>query len=162
MQVKTFYLLSAIPGSGKSTWAAKFKNEHENVYIVSSDEIRVELFGAAQNFSNEKLVWETFLKRIKEIARSNKDCYVIADATNLENKFRLYYYENTKEYDRHILVLFPLSFKQCQIQNRQRDEGRVVPYKVMGRLNKQFEEPNEEVISLYDEIIKVDKDFLSK
>ncbi len=160
--MKIFYLLSAIPGSGKSTWAAKFKKEHKNVYIVSSDEIRMELFGAAQNFSNEKLVWETFLERIKEASRNNKDCYVIADATNLENKFRIYYYENTKEFDKHVLVLFPLSFKQCQIQNKQREKGRIVPNKVMERLSKQFEEPSEEVISLYDEIIKVDKNFLNK
>lgn len=162
MQVKTFYLLSAIPGSGKSTWAKMYKNTHENVFIVSSDELRLELFGGVQNFSNEKLVWDTFLKRINDYARNHEDCVVIADATNLENKFRMFYFENTPLFDRHILVLFPLPFSQCVKQNKEREKERIVPYKVLERLNSQYEDPSEEVISSYDEILKVEKDFISR
>lgn len=162
MKVKTFYLLSAIPGSGKSTWANLYKQSHKNVFIVSSDELRLELFGGVQNFSNEKLVWDTFLKRINDYALNNKDCTVIADATNLENKFRMFYFDNTPIFDKHILVLFPLPFKQCLKQNEERDQNRIVPLDVMKRLNSQFEDPSEEVISSYDEIIKVDRDFINK
>lgn len=160
--MKTFYLLSAIPGSGKSTWAKMYKNTHENAFIVSSDELRLELFGGVQNFSNEKLIWDTFLKRINDYARDYNDCTVIADATNLENRFRMFYFENTPQFDKHILVLFPLPFSQCVRQNNEREKERVVPYKVLERLNNQYEDPSEEVISSYDEILKVEKDFLSK
>ena len=35
--MRTLILLSAIPGSGKSTWARKYQKEHQNTYIVASD-----------------------------------------------------------------------------------------------------------------------------
>ena len=43
--MKTLIMLSAIPAAGKSTWAKKYRDEHPEVYIISSDEIRMELTG---------------------------------------------------------------------------------------------------------------------
>ena len=38
--MKTFILLAAVAGCGKSTWANNFKKDHPNTFIVSSDELR--------------------------------------------------------------------------------------------------------------------------
>jgi predicted kinase len=68
--MRTLFVLSAIPGSGKSTWAKKYQKEHANTFIVSSDDIRYEFFGKANDFRNEPLVWDTFLKRINHYAET--------------------------------------------------------------------------------------------
>ena len=62
--MRTFILLSAIPGCGKSTWAKRYASEHPNTHIVSSDEIRRTHFGAVNNFDHDKETWEIFLQEI--------------------------------------------------------------------------------------------------
>ena len=55
--MKTLMILSAIPASGKSTWAAKYQATHPNTYIVSSDQIRMEVtHGDFQDHSKQKEV----------------------------------------------------------------------------------------------------------
>ena len=46
--MKTLIILSAMPGSGKSTWAKKYQEEHSHTLIISSDQIRFELTGQTQ------------------------------------------------------------------------------------------------------------------
>ena len=36
-------MLSAFPASGKSTWANAYKNSHDNVVVLNSDDIRMEI-----------------------------------------------------------------------------------------------------------------------
>ena len=67
--MKTFILLAAVAGCGKSTWANNFKKDHPNTFIVSSDELRKELGGDYQNFDHEKEVWELFFSRIEGYAK---------------------------------------------------------------------------------------------
>ena len=62
--MKQLIILSAVPGSGKSTWAKKYQASHPNTYIISSDEIRFELTGQYQDFSKQKEVWEEFENRL--------------------------------------------------------------------------------------------------
>lgn len=155
--MKTCIILSAIPGSGKSTWAKKFQAEHPHTHIVSSDELRLELYGSVTNFEHEKEVWATFLTRLQDFS-SEDDVYGIADATCLQNQFRVFYYKNTPNYDRHILVLFDTPWNTCLKQNKMREEERVLPYAAMEKLKKEYEEPSEEVKALYDEIMVI-KDF---
>ena len=57
------YILSSIPGSGKTTWAKNFKACNLNTFIVSSDEIRKELGGTYQYFKEEERVWKIFFSR---------------------------------------------------------------------------------------------------
>ena len=149
-------VLSALPGSGKSTWSRKFVEEHKNTHVVSSDDIRKEFFGKINCFDNEPLVWKTFLDRLNyPYDDSNEDVYVIADATNLQNKFREYYNVNTPGFDKHVLVLFDIPYEICLIQNKMRDSEKIVPETAMEKLRKEMEEPSDEVIKLYDEVIHV-------
>ncbi|MCQ2772390.1 MAG: AAA family ATPase [Bacilli bacterium] len=153
--MKTMILLSAIPGSGKSTWARKFAKEHHNTHIISSDEIRKEIFGKVNAFNDEKLIWKTYLDRINSYTASDEDVYVIADATNLQNQYRKFYYEKTPNFDKHILVLFDVPYEVCCIQNKMRSKDRVVPQHAMERLRKEMEQPSEEILNLFDEVIHV-------
>ena len=156
-RMATMILLSAIPGSGKSTWAREYQNAHPNTYIVASDEVRKRVSGSTQNFDHEALVWETFLNDINEHA--GEDCTVIADATNLQNRFRRYYYETTPGFDKHILVVFDIPFEVCMKQNLMRAKERIVPEAGMIALHKEFEPPIQEVIDLYDEYYYIGADY---
>ncbi len=154
-------LLSALPGSGKTTWAKQYQKTHLHTFIVSSDEIRIEFFGKAQNFSNEPKVWNTFLNRLNEYSQKFDDVTIIADATNLQNKYRVMYTKLTPFFDRHILVLFDVPYGICCFQNRLRSKDLIVSDDAMELLRKEYEEPTSEVLKLFDSVIVV-KNFLSK
>lgn len=159
--MKTMILLSAIPGSGKSTWAKRYQAEHPNTYIVASDEVRARVSGHVQNFEHEDLVWVTFLEELHRYGKI-EDVTVIADATNLQNKYRRYYLEQTPEYDIHKLVLFHIPFEICKFQNKLRTDERVVSDEAMEKLNAEFEEPTPEIIDLYDEYLVIGKSYISE
>lgn len=149
-------LLSAIPGSGKSTWAKRFAETHHNTHIISSDELRLELYGSVINFDHEKEIWDTFVTRLNDLSRLD-DVYAIADATNLKNMHRVFYAKSTPGFDRHVLVIFKISPDICHRQNKLREGDRVVPEHAMQRLINEYQEPDEEVKKLYDKIIYIDE-----
>ena len=94
--MKTLIMLSAFPASGKSTWANKYKATHNNVVILNSDDIRMEITGGDyQDHSRQKEVWELFEKRIHEYALKSEDVTVIVDALNDVNFVRLKYLSTT-------------------------------------------------------------------
>ena len=149
--MKTLIMLSAFPASGKSTWANKYKATHDNVVILNSDDIRMEITGGDyQDHSRQKEVWELFERRIHEYAKDGTT--VILDALNDTNEVRLKYLATTPEYDKKILVLFPSSKERSEKYNGLRDvEVRVPDFILEGLINK-FEEPNEEVCNLIQEM----------
>lgn len=154
--MKTLIMLSAIPASGKSTWAGKYQATHRNVYIVSSDAIRMELTnGVYGDQSKQKQVWELFSKRIHEFAALNDDATVILDALNDTNELRKKYVEENPEFDKYILVLFNGSAERSRYLNKQRPANMSVPEDVMTILINKFEEPTEEIKDLFDEIWEI-------
>ena len=152
--MKTLIMLSAIPASGKSTWAKEYQRTHPNTYIVSSDDIRVEICGTYQDHSRQAEVWALFEKRIHEYG-ARENATVILDALNDVNTVRLKYLKGATEFDKKILVLFPSTLEKSQKYNGQREEEvRVPPDILIGLFNK-FEAPNQEVLDLVDEVIEV-------
>lgn len=153
--MKTFILLSALPGAGKSTWANAYKKEHPEARIVTSDGIRTELFGRPDVFVNEPLVWKMYGERMNQGVDEDKNLTVIADATHLTNALRMQYYNLTPKFDKHILVLFDIPYEVCLAQNNGRETRQIVPLKVMEKFKKEYEEPSDEVLASFDEIIRV-------
>lgn len=151
--MKTLILMTAVPGAGKSTWAREFVKKNPHTFIISSDEIRKELLGHVQNFSNEKLVWSTFRERIHQYAEKYSDVTVILDAVNYSNSGRLYYYEESQEYDRHLLVYVKRPLDLILKQNKKRDPNRWVPDDVVTNFFDKFEEPNDEVKAKFEVLI---------
>ena len=153
--MKTLIVLSAMPGSGKSTWANKYKEEHSHTLIVSSDQIRYELTGTTQDFSKQQEVWELFSLRIHEYAKLYDDVTVILDALNDLNWLREKYVKENPEFDRYELVLFPRTLEQIKFYNKQRKESSIVPDEQLETLVNKWEEPSLEVINLFNKVHEI-------
>ena len=153
--MKTLIMLSAMPGSGKSTWAKKYQEEHPHTLIVSSDEIRYEVTGQTQDFSKQGKVWELFSLRIHECAEKYDDVTVILDALNDLNSLREKYVKENPEFDRYELVLFPRTLEQIKFYNKQRDDSSVVPDDQLDMLVNKWEEPSPEVIKLFNKVHEI-------
>ena len=150
--MKTLIMMSAFPASGKSTWAKRYALEHDNVIILNSDDIRMEItHGNYHDHSHQKEVWELFEKRIHEYSQI-EDVTLILDALNDVNEVRLKYLTTTPEFDKKVLVLFNLDPERSKRLNRERDEAVRVPDSIMDMLINKFEEPSEEVNKYLDEI----------
>lgn len=154
--MKTLIMLSAVPAAGKTTWAKKYQEDNENVYIINSDEVRMEVTGGVyHDHTRQKEVWELFEKRIHEYAQKGDDVTVILDALNDVNSVRYKYLSTTPEFDRKILVLFPTSLEKSQKLNGERSWENKVPDDILIELNHKFEEPSKEVLDLVDNVITV-------
>lgn len=154
--MKTLIMLSAIPASGKSTWALEYQKNHPEVYIISSDLIRLEVtHGDYHDHTRQKEVWEIFEKRIHEYANISENATVILDALNDVNEVRYKYLSTTPEFDKKILVLFPNTFEKSKKYNDMRPKDASVPDDILVMLVNKFEEPSKEVLDLVDEVIEV-------
>ncbi len=149
-------MLSAVPAAGKTTWAKKYQEEHENVYIINSDDVRLEITGGNyQDHSRQKEVWELFERRIHEYAKLGDNVTVILDALNDVNPVRLKYLSTTPEYNKKVLVLFPTTLDKSMKYNGERPWPNKVPDDILVQLNNKFEEPSKEVLDLVDEVITI-------
>ena len=153
--MKTLIMLSAMPGSGKSTCAKAYQEAHPHTLIVSSDAIRYELTGETQDFSKQKEVWELFSLRIHEYAKMHDDVTVILDALTDLNMLREKYVKENPEFDEYVLVLFPRTVEQIRFYNKQRKETSIVPDQQLEVLIKKWEEPTEEIRKLFGRIEEV-------
>ena len=88
MNRPTLILLCGIPGSGKTTYAKKYIEEHPNTIHIASDKIREELWGdeATQGDNNEVFS----LMQSRTIEALNNGQSVVYDATNITRKDRSY------------------------------------------------------------------------
>lgn len=150
--MKSFLLLSAVAGCGKSTWSKMYAGRHRNVKIVSSDDLRKELTGSYQNFTMEEQVWDTFFNRINEYAKEDtEELTVIGDATNLKNIWRMKALKLVKGFDRYVLIVIKKPLDVILKQNKMRPKEKIVPEEIVKSMFNAFEEPSEEVLNGYDE-----------
>lgn len=159
--MKTFILLSAVAGSGKSTWAEQYRLTHKNVFVVSSDALRKELTGEFSNLTHDKEMWERFSKDIEKYRDVCEDVTVIADSTNILNKFRIFYGKTVTGFDKKILVVIKKNIETTLETNKLRSEDRIIPDKVIESMFNSWEEPDEETLSYFDEYIVINKWFSS-
>ena len=151
--MKKCYILSSVPGSGKSTWALNFKANNFNTHIISSDEIRKELGGSYQYFEEEERVRKMFFARANKIAKENQDCNVILDSTTINDYYRELYIKKTPNFDMHILVYFDVPYSVCRVRNKNRMKEKQVPDYAFDNLLKNFKKPSQETIDLFDEYL---------
>ena len=149
--MKQLIILSAVPGSGKSTWAKKYQASHPNTYIISSDEIRFELTGQYQDFSKQKEVWEEFENRLLNYSKQDGNFTVILDAVIDLNSLRKKYYDLGKDFDRKILVILRKPLELLKKLNKERKEEKWVPEDVLINLYNKFEEPTKDILGIFDE-----------
>lgn len=149
--MKQLIILSAVPGSGKSTWAKKYQASHPNTYIISSDEIRFELTGQYQDFSKQKEVWEEFENRLLNYSKQDGNFTVILDAVIDLNSLRKKYYDLGKDFDRKILIILRKPLELLKKLNKERKEEKWVPEDVLINLYNKFEEPTKDILEIFDE-----------
>jgi predicted kinase len=80
-------LTIGIPGSGKSTWARQYADEHNGTVIVERDQIREELTGDIRNHSREGYVSALAEQRTRAALMEWGFNVIVAD-TNLHRKYR--------------------------------------------------------------------------
>ena len=154
--MKTLIMLSAFPASGKSTWAKKYQATHDNVVILNSDEIRMEVTnGDYLDHTRQDEVWALYEKRIHQYGKK-ENITLILDALNDTNEVRMKYLGTTPEFDKKILILFPSDLEKSRRLNNLREVQVRVPELILEHLVNKFEEPNEEVLNTIDEIRYVD------
>lgn len=130
MTKPTCYIMSGVPGCGKSTWARKFIAEHDNVVNVSRDEIRFSLLADNDDyFACEDETVAIFYSEINEALAAGHD--VIADATHISERALR---ETMRRIDidcDKVLVSFDTPLDTCIARNAHRDGRARVPERVI-------------------------------
>ena len=144
-------VLSGVPGSGKSYFSASLKRaKKKHVYIVSSDELRLNILGNQQDLSEDDLIWRIFYSLVESYS-IDKEGIVILDATHSKKTYRL---DNIKPfktlYDQVDLICFRLDKELVLEQNKGRENP--IPKDSLLRLIDQFEMPDDEEREFYDHV----------
>lgn len=135
------YVMVGISGSGKSTCAASFAKglRIHPVDIISSDEIRKEVHGDANNQKNPELIFNIYYQRA--LLSLFKGHYVILDATNLTPKTRKIIFKRLFGYD-CVAIWIDADMEKAFSRNLQRE--RVVPREVVEKQYQKLIPPTKE------------------
>ena len=133
MTKPTCYIMSGIPGCGKSTWSRKFTAEHDNVVQVSRDEIRFSLLADGEDyFAHEDEVVATFYAEINEALAAGHD--VIADATHISERALRNTMRRIDIDCDNVLISFDTPLDTCIDRNAHRDGRARVPEHVIRKM----------------------------
>ncbi len=131
------YYLVGLPGSSKTTWAKKIKNDVNATYL-SSDDLRIELYGDVHNQEHNGNLFQIMSKRAKELLKQGSN--VIYDATNISSKRRTIFLKELKNiYCEKICVYFATDINTCYDNDLKRD--RQVGFNVIDRMYRNLQIP---------------------
>ena len=130
-------MMIGLPGSGKSTYAEELSIK-ENATIHSSDRLREELFGNANEVDKNEELFKELHKRIKNDLTTGIN--VIYDATNISHKRRKGFIQELKKINcEKVCYLMATPYKQCIELIHTRD--RKVPEHVIKKMYLNFYVP---------------------
>jgi len=155
MRKPKLYTLIGLPASGKSTYADKELSK--TAIILSSDEIRKELFNDATHQKDNDIVFATLYERARNYLMQGKD--VVIDATSINRFERARVLSNFADIDlERIAIFFNTPAKVCCERDlkRERTVGRDVIY----RYKNKFEFPKK--AEGFDKIIVIKGDKMKK
>lgn len=124
-------IMIGIPASGKSTIADQYG------VVVSTDAIREELWGDANDQKNGNKVFKAAFERIHNLLAEGKDA--VLDATNVSAQRRKEEIKEFSEADEVVAVWVNTDAETAIKRNADRD--RKVPYSVIRRMDAQLEPP---------------------
>lgn len=148
-----FIMLIGLPGVGKDYLInSVLKYTYPNAVILSSDDIRAEVFNDVNDQKHNGEVFTIMKKRTLDALKSGND--VIYNATNINAKKRIALLNELPKCER-IAYLLLADIDLILYQNSQRD--RNVPEDVINRMYKSFQMPSYSE-GFDDIIISVNKD----
>lgn len=154
----TLWILSGVPGSGKSYWAKHTKVPScEFPVYVSRDEIRFSLLKEGEDyFSHEEEVTKLFWKNIQDGLDNPNVTDVIADATHINEKSRMKLLNHLTIPDgcRVNVVQFDTPLEECFERNAHREGRALVPKGIIRRMFFSRTDPEEDNFK-YNQIFKV-------
>ena len=134
----TLYCMCGISGSGKSTWAAQYKQTHPDIVIISTDAIREDLFGDCRIQKEGDKVFQIAYDCIRVCLEEGVD--VIFDAMSLKLKDRHSLLTQFGSMADMICVVTGADSARAIENQYKRD--RHVPEEVVLAQSKRFVEPN--------------------
>jgi predicted kinase len=119
------YVLIGLPGSGKSTLAAQMLARQPRYRVISTDQIRQELYGNSATQGNWSDIEAQVFAQIEATLQNGYP--VIYDATNFKHTHRIDLLQKLSKFSNIAWVAWYLQtpLEQCKERNRQRD--RQVP-----------------------------------
>lgn len=131
------FMMIGIPASGKTSLAEQIAKS-EDAEIVSSDNIRKELYGNENIQGDNNKVFRILQDRVVKGLKTNKN--MIYDATNISYKTRMAFLQRIKKIEvEKIAIMVATPYEQCLIRNSQRE--RQVPEEVIKRMYINFYVP---------------------
>ena len=158
MNAKKVYLLSGIPGSGKSYWARNILMPNcQAPKYISRDEVRFSMLTDEDSyFAKEDDVFNLFIHNINIAMMDNNVSDVIIDATHLNEKSRMKVLNRIQHNSDNIIIAvdFRTPLETCLDRNEKREGRAKVPRGVIRRMFYQHTSPREDKYK-YDEIFEV-------
>jgi predicted kinase len=139
MKRKKVWILSGIPGSGKTTWAKKQIAKYGGIHC-SRDEIRFSLLKDGEDyFAHEDEVIRLWTEKANQAILSPDVGDVYIDATHLTEKTRAKVIDSlpTANYE-IITVFFHIPLEVCLERNEQRTGRAYVPPQVIRNMHKSY------------------------
>ena len=153
-------VLIGVAGVGKSTYIQKVKTEKS--LVLSSDELRIELFGGLEAGNQPEatpVVFKILHERMKEALLSKQYDVIFYDATNLSRKLRKGFYEQFKKYAEIEAIVLAKPLATILEQNAQRSGFAKVPENVIRRMYESLQVPRISVDCDKIEVIGEFEDF---
>lgn len=151
----TLYMMIGPPGCGKTYFAAKL--HHSNgAKIVSSDDIRKELYGDETIQKNNHMVFDIAHKRILKELQEGRS--VIFDATNVTQDNRDNFLRKVKGLNRLIYIcglVYGGTLTECLQQNSNRN--RTVPEDVVRKMWTQLRTRPPMLSDGFDALVALDE-----
>ena len=148
MSPPSLYLMTGVPGAGKTTWAKR----HAEYEYIGSDEIRHELFGKELTIRGYRKVHKLMLQRANEKLRQGKD--VVIDSAHISIRSRRKVLLGVPDCVTKIAVYIDTPVRQALVNNRLRT--RHVPIIGIIIQGKRLIPPT--ITEGFDEIIHVQTD----
>ena len=126
MKQMRLFLMSGVPGSGKSTYGKKFVKEHPEVVYISRDEIRMSIItDNDQYFSKEKQVFREFAAAAKTVLDNGGTVLLDASHLNWPSVNKTLRALNWK--DDYTIIRMDTSYDKAIAQNAKRSGRALVP-----------------------------------
>ena len=143
MSDTNLWILSGVPGCGKSYFAKNVLMTDDSWHYVSRDAVRFSMVETDEEyFSKENQVFKEFCDRIIYICGCDEFHNVIADATHLNKASRMKLLKRLSLEDVNIFcVYFNTPLDVCLERNEKRSGREHVPKSVIRRMYAQREHP---------------------